>query len=169
MAAKRAGKRGMTAGRLISCFLGFVCALVLIVIFYCAMVYQLGDGRQMEEGIPVGAYPALSDAQLTHETEREVFYGGENCRVVARTYALSTGGSAQLITAESAVYMGLLAEEKWEPQLVTGFTLAGLDAVCMTRGGESLLAARDGDRVYLLIAEADEAALYALGAGTYLE
>ena len=169
MTAKRTGKKGMTAGRLFSCLLGFACALVLIAIFYGAMVYQLGGEQAIHSDLSAGVYPALGGARLMDERQQEVLAGGENCLVVTRTYELSGGGRAQLTAAEPAAYMGLLAEEKWEAQMVTGFTLAGLDAVYMTRGGEGLLAARDGDRVYLLIAEADEAALYALGAGTYLE
>ena len=62
-----------------------------------------------------------------------------------------------------------LSEEKWTAQLVTGFTLAGLDAVYSVRGEEGLLSARAGDRIYMLRAPVDEQALYVLGAGAYLE
>ena len=62
-----------------------------------------------------------------------------------------------------------MSQEGWQPQLITGFMLAGLDAVYATRGDECLLAARDGECVYLLRMAADEQRAYALGVSAMLE
>ncbi len=65
--------------------------------------------------------------------------------------------------------MESLSEERFEPRLITGFMLAGMDAVYETRGDEALLASRDGDFVYLLRARATEQEIYALGVGARLQ
>ena len=54
-------------------------------------------------------------------------------------------------------------------QLVTGYVLAGMDALYAVENGVGILAARDGDFIYLIEAEAGESALYALGAAAGLE
>ena len=73
------------------------------------------------------------------------------------------------VSAFPAAYLAMLAEESFSPQLVTGFSLAGLDAVLERKGEVSMLAAREGNRVYLLAAQADEQTLYSLGAAAMLE
>ena len=62
-------------------------------------------------------------------------------------------------------FISLLTET--EARLQTA--VAGLDAVCEARGQELALAARDGDCVYFIAAQASEQAMYALGASASLE
>ena len=113
--------------------------------------------------------PLLSlDAQLIDERAQDVIYGGETCRVVSRTYDVG-GVKATAVSAYPAVSFEKLAAEGFVPQLVTGFSLAGLDAVCERRGEDGLLAAKDGQLAYFLQAQADDQTLYALGAGAFLE
>ena len=187
MTGRREKRSALDVGRLFSALLGLLCAVVLSVVFYGAMVYQLGEdaGRKGAEDVqgtpaPLSAalnaaqqYPgetlALSGMQAGEETVRDIAVDGQTCRVVSRVYVLSGGGQAELISAYPAAYLGRLSKEGWQAQLISGFSLAGLDAAYMTRGDRGLLAARDGENVYLLISAADEAALYALGASAYLE
>ena len=53
--------------------------------------------------------------------------------------------------------------EGWEAQLVTGFAIGETDAVYARSGENAMLCARDGETVYMIIAQADEQTLYALG------
>lgn len=175
---KRNKKRGLKW--LFSVLLGFCCALVLGALFYGAMVYQLsGEENVRAHGPSASPAPlepgasaqALFPGQLlslkgTLESEQvqDLEYGKEICRVVRRTYALPSGMKAQAISAVPATFFEYLAVQGYVPQLVTGYTLAGLDAV-YERGEElSALAARSGECVYILEADIDGQGLYALGA-----
>ena len=166
--------------------LGLICALVLGALFYGTMVYQLaGEGTAraaqpqntpapLQEGQSAhtlfpGALLALSGGELIQERAQDVQVGGESCRVMTRVYVLSDGTQIEAVSAVPAAYMERLAAEGWRPQLITGFTLAGLDAVYERLDDTALLAARDGGCVYMLRGEIDEQALYALGAGAVLE
>ncbi|MBQ2948678.1 MAG: DUF4179 domain-containing protein [Clostridia bacterium] len=148
--------------------LGLVCALVICAVFYAAMVYQIPgeDGAQAQQE---GGLLALADAEMTQEQTQTVSFGGKTCTAVVRRYVFSDGRQAEAITAQPAAYMERIAQEGWTPQLITGFVLAGMDAVYALRGEECLLAARQGDRVYMLRAQAGEQQAYALGAGAYLD
>ncbi len=163
---KKKKKHGLM--RALSALLGFACALVLGALFYGTMVYQLAGEDSVQESSVPGAVLTLP-AQLKSEETREIICGGQLCQVITRTYALDDGEKAMAVTASPAAYFEHLSAEGFVPQLVTGFTLAGLDAICMKRGDRSLLAARSGEYVYLLEAAADEQTLYALGAGAVLE
>lgn len=183
MSAKRAKKRkGGRVAALAMGGIGLLCAIVLFLIFYGTMVYQLADetrgGRQgarlaatpapLEQGTAAsalfpGALLSLGEGVLQEETAQDVRAGGEICRVVTRRYALNGGGSALAVSAVPAAYLETLSDERFTPQLITGFMLAGMDAVYETRGDEALLAARDGDFVYLIRANAGEQAIYAMG------
>lgn len=189
MGTKRTGrKKGGRLTALAMGLLGFVCAMVLFVIFYGTMVYQLSGeesgGAQsarltsspgpLVQGAPAGAqFPgallALGESALLEERIEEVRAGGELCRVVTRRYGLAGGGEALAVSAVPAAYLESLSEERFEPQLITGFVLAGMDAVYEMRGDEALLVGRDGEFVYLLRASAGEQEIYALGAGARLE
>jgi len=153
--------------------LGLCCALVLGVLFYGAMAYQLADGAaQKEQALPpqeAGALLALSDAELLEERTEIRTAGGQECLVTTRVYALEGGRRAEAISASPAAYIEILSEESYAAQLITGFTLAGFDAVYALSGGRCALYARDGECAYLLFAPADEQAAYALGAAAYLE
>ena len=107
--------------------------------------------------------------ELAAEQTAQQDVGGETCTVTTRTYHAADGLEIETVSASPAAYAERLSEEKWTAQLVTGFTLAGLDAVYSVRGEEGLLSARAGDRIYMLRAPVDEQALYVLGAGAYLE
>ena len=159
--------------RLLVALSGLLSALLLAGLFYGTMVYQLGGedsgaSAKTQEDAPSGVL-ALGEGELLGEETREVSVGGTTCTVITRTYALEGDVGALAITATSAAYLERLALENWQPQLITGFVLAGLDAVYEQNGESSLLAARSGDRVYLLETEASEQTLYALGAGAWLE
>lgn len=181
------GKR-ITLGGVISGLIGLCCALVLGAVFYGAMVYQLtGDEEKAPAQTAVSATPAplapglsaaalypgallaLSGAQLTGEKARDIPCGGETCRVIERTYALPSGMQAAAVSAYPAAYLEWMAKSGYAPQLVTGFSLAGMDAVYALQGKNALLCAREGDFVYMLAAPADEQTLYALGTAAYLE
>lgn len=166
---KRRKRRGLKWA--FSMLLGFICALVLGALFYGTMAYQLagGDGGQAQS-LPAGEMAILAlPAELTHEQTYEAEYGGALCRIVERTYRLENGGQASALSASPAAYLERLSREGWTPKLVTGFTLAGLDAVLEEKDGELLLAAIGGDAAYIIKAGSDEQTLYALGAQAALE
>ena len=167
----RLKKRGKWISGAIVGLMGLACALVLGFVFYGAMAYQLLDDAA--EGMPMqaerGAGLSLSGAQLLSEQTVDSEYGGVRCTALVRTYALDGGAKAEAIAAQPAAYIERMAQEGYMPQLITGFVLAGMDAVYAVREGESLLCARSGDTVYMLRAPADEQAVYALGAGAVIE
>ena len=166
MSAKKRKKWIFSA---VSLLVGAACALVLGAVFYGAMAYQLAGGEAAQTGAAQaeGAL-ALGDAQPVSEQTLEERHGGQDCTVLVRRYALEDGTQAEAITAQPAAYIERLSEEKWTAQLITGFVLAGLDAVYATRGDECLLAAREGEAVYLLRVAGDEQRAYALGASAVL-
>ena len=77
------------------------------------------------------------------ESRERVQMGGKLCDVLTRTYLLADGTRAQAITASPAAYIERMKQEGWQAQLVTGFAI--------------------GETVYMIIAQADEQTLYALG------
>ena len=174
-------KRGIVWA--LSVLLGFVCALVLGALFYGTMVYQLSvqdapaqapqataaplDLTQTASALFPG--PLLSlPGEAREETVRDEMRGGELCRVVTRSYLIE-GTTVTAVSAYPAAYLSMLAEEGFSPELVTGFSLAGLDAVCERKGEVRLLASREGERVYFLHAAMDDGALYALGTAATLQ
>ena len=163
---KKKKRRGLLW--MVSALLGFACALVLGALFYGAMVYQLSGEEGSGAAVRPGTLLAI-EASLVKEETQEIEVAAQACRAVVRTYALENGETAQAVSASPAAYFELLALEGFSPRLVTGFTLAGLDAVYYTAGERMLLAARSGEMVYLLQAQADEQTLYALGASAILE
>ena len=185
--AMNRGKR-LRIGGIISWLLGLLCALVLGAVFYGAMVYQLTgeETRAAQQTAPqhtpaplaqgLGGdmlYPgpllAISGAQLAGETAEDVRFGGRMCRVIRRTYALPSGERSTAVSAYPAAYLERMAQESYVPQLITGFSLAGMDAVYALRGQDALLCARSGEYVYMIETAADEQSAYALGAAAYLE
>ena len=152
---------------IVSMLLGFVCAVVLGAVFYGTMVYQLA-GESSAQRQNLSGVLALDAVPEKEETLEEIF-GGEVCSVVKRTYVLDGGLHVQAVTASPAIYFERIAQEGFVPQLVTGFSLAGMDAILQRNGETGLLAAGNGERAYLLIADADDQTLYALGAGALLE
>ena len=158
--------------RLLVALTGLLSAVLLAAVFYGTMVYQLGEETDetaaAAQPLPGGVL-ALGEGELTGEETKELAVGGESCRATVRTYRLAGEESALAITASPAAYLERLALEDWQPQLITGFVLAGLDAVYEKSGERSMLVARAGETVYVLEAEIEEQALYALGAGAWLE
>lgn len=167
-----ANKRTNWLGSAVGALIGLLCALVLGAVFYGAMAYQLIGGRQETAAVAAAgpdALLALADAQLLaqHTTQEEM--GGEACTVTTRVYRTDAGLEIEAVSASPTAYIERLAQENWTAQLVTGFTLAGMDAIYSVRGDEALLSCRDAQRIYMLRARADEQTLYALGAGAVLE
>ena len=154
----------------VSLLIGTACALVLGAVFYGAMAYQLAGGEAAQTGAAQaeGAL-ALGDAQRVFEQTLQERHGGQDCTVLVRLYEMEDGTQAEAITAQPAAYIERLSEEKWTAQLITGFVLAGMDAVYAVRGEEAMLCAREGDTVYALLSQADEQTLYALGASATVE
>ena len=170
---------------------GLLCALVLGALFYGTMVYQLAGEKGTAARTPAraeaspaplaqelpaqalfpGALLALepATAQETGATAQDVFVGGRTCRVVTRSYALPDGGTARAVSATPAAYLERLTADGVQMQLITGYVLAGMDALYAVEDGVGILAARDGDFIYLSAAEAGESALDALGAAAGLE
>ena len=165
--------KGFSLSGAIGWLLGLLCALVLGGVFYGAMAYQLlGDeppGMQQVQSAEAGALLMLPDAQLLSEHTDEQEIGGEICTVTTRSYQTQDGLKAEAVSAGPAAYIERLSQEHWTAQLVTGYTLAGMEAVCSQRDEEYMLSARAGDRIYMLRADADEQTLYTLGAGAALE
>lgn len=177
-------KKSRVAGAL-TALLGFVCALILGALFYGTMVYQLsgeesattaqaataqpGAGAQAGGAVFPGRLLALGEGVLTDEQAAEETVDGVRCTVVTRVYTLGDGTRVSAVSASPAAYMARLAGLGFTPQLVTGFAMAELDAVCEARGQELLLAAREGDCVYFIAAEASEQTMLALGASAVLE
>lgn len=154
----------------IGTLIGVACVLFLGAAFYGVMAYQLADGPQKSaETASQSALLALADVELIAEQTVMQEMGGETCTVTTRTYRTADGLEIEMVSASPAAYAERLSEEKWTAQLVTGFTLAGLEAVYSVRGEEGLLTARAGERIYMLRASVDEQALYVLGADAYLE
>lgn len=159
--------------RLFTAVIALLCAIVLGGLFYATMVYQLAGedaapSRAEEEAAALRVISLGEGALVRQETGTREF-GGERCSVITREYALGDGTSALAVSATPAAYMERLALEGWTPQLITGFMLAGLDAVYEQNGDRAMLVAREGDAVYLIEASASEEALYALGVGAALE
>ncbi len=152
---------------------GLACALVMGAIFYGAMAYQLSDDSGKEFSAVASAYTdallTLPGAQMISEQTFQQEMGGEVCTVAMRIYRADDGIEIEAVSAEPAAYIERLAKEGWTPQPVTGFSLAGQDAIYSVRGEEGMLSCRSGDRVYMLRAAADEQALYTLGANAQLE
>ncbi len=158
-----AGNRRKWIAGAISTLIGVACALVLGVLFYVAMAYQLAGGDRAE-GAQAQGLLAIADATLASEQTVSARYGGQDCTAVVRTYSLADGTQAEAVTAQPAAYIERMSEEGYVPQLITGFSLAGMDAVYAVRGQEGMLCARQGETIYMLRAQADEQAIYALGA-----
>lgn len=175
-------------GNIISWLLGLACALVLGAAFYGAMAYQLTgeEGKAAAhagtEATPAplapgmssaalypGALLTLDEAQLISEHAEDLAFGGRICRVIARRYKEASGMEVLAISAYPAAYLERMAREDYVPQLVTGFSLAGIDAVYALKGENALLAAREGEYVYMIEAKADEQTMYVLGTSAYLQ
>ena len=163
-------KRRKNPAGLLTGALGLCCALVVGAIFYAAMAYQLAgepEGAARQEA--ARGLLALDGGTLVSETQALSREGGVQCTAVARVYVLEDGTQAEAITAQPAAYIERLSEEKWTAQLMTGFALAGMDAVYAVRGEDGMLCAREGETVYALLAQADEQTLYGLGTSAGLE
>lgn len=160
--ARRKKKR--SAAGVLAALLGFICALVLGALFYGTMVYQsAGDAAQGTVQVQGGTL-YLGSGTLVGETQTQQQTGGALCSVLTRTYALADGTQAHAITASPAAYLERLAAQGVEMQLITGFVIDGMDAVFALSGGTGLLAAREGDFVYMIEGPADQQAMYELGA-----
>ena len=153
--------------------LGLLCALVLGGVFYGAMAYQLlGQEWENLETACVAdkdALLALPDMELISEQTVQQEVGGETCTVTTRIYQTQDGVQVEAVSASPAAYIERLSQEKWTPQLITGYVLAGMEAVYSLRGEEKLLCARTDDRIFMLCTRADEQMLYTLGAQAALE
>lgn len=145
--------------------LGAACALILCAVFYGTMVYQLADrtdGAQAKQAEPAKTL-ALGSGVMEGESRERVQMGGKLCDVLTRTYLLADGTRAQAVTASPAAYIERMKQEGWQAQLVTGFAIGETDAVYARSGENAMLCAKDGETVYMIIAQADEQTLYALG------
>ena len=158
------GIGGAVCGALMA-LLGAACALILCAVFYGTMVYQLADrtdGAQAKQAEPAKTL-ALGSGEMEGESRERVQMGGKLCDVLTRTYLLADGTRAQAITASPAAYIERMKQEGWQAQLVTGFAIGETDAVYARSGENAMLCAKDGETVYMIIAQADEQTLYALG------
>ena len=153
-------KRSRWIGAL-AALLGVVCALILCALFYGTMVYQLA-GESGEDAAPAGG-------TLEDESRQNIWMGGKTCDVLTRTYRLEGGAQVQAVTASPAAYIERMKEEGWQAQLITGFAIGPLDAIYAVSGESAMLCAQSGQTVYMILAQADENALYALGADAVFE
>ena len=153
-------KRSRWIGAL-AALLGVVCALILCALFYGTMVYQLA-GESGGDAAPAGG-------TLEDESRQNIRMGGKTCDVLTRTYRLEGGAQVQAVTASPAAYIERMKEEGWQAQLITGFAIGPLDAIYAVSGESAMLCAQSGQTVYMILAQADENALYALGADAVFE
>ncbi|MBP3657465.1 MAG: hypothetical protein J6K32_12335 [Clostridia bacterium] len=171
---------------LLSSLLGLVCAAALGGLFYGTMVYQLtpGAGGEMpaagmlappplDSAVDAASvFPGLqlqfAGGTVTGRQAEDVRVDGVLCRAVTTQWLTADGQSVRTVCAAPQAYIAVLAQQGYMPQLITGYQLAGMDAVYETRGAEGLLAAQSGGAVYLLIGPADEQRMYALGAACTL-
>lgn len=160
-------KRSRWIGAL-AALLGVVCALILCALFYGTMVYQLA-GESGGDAAPAGGTLALSAGTLEDESRQNIRMGGKTCDVLTRTYRLEGGAQVQAVTASPAAYIERMKEEGWQAQLITGFAIGPLDAIYAVSGESAMLCAQSGQTVYMILAQADENALYALGADAVFE
>ena len=161
MAKKR---KGLTAAGVLAGLLGFGCALILGALFYGTMVYQLAGEDASPAAGQTGGALALSAGTLAAEERTAQKVGGAVCDVLTRTYALEDGTQARVITASPAAYLERLSAKGVTMQPITGFVIDNLDAVYAQAGDAGLLAARDGDTVYVIEGAMDQQKLYELGA-----
>mgnify|MGYP003098497412 CR=1 FL=1 len=152
----------------LAALLGVVCALILCALFYGTMVYQLA-GESGEDAAPAGGTLALSAGTLEDESRQNIRMGGNTCDVLTRTYRLEGGAQVQAVTASPAAYIERMKEEGWQAQLITGFAIGPLDAIYAVSGENAMLCAQSGQTVYMILAQTDENALYALGADAVFE
>lgn len=158
-------RKNWSVSAVISALLGLTCALVLAVLFYGTMVYQLaGDGESAQSIAPSGGVLALTGATLMGEETAQQEVGGALYSVITRTYRLASGEEARAVTASPAAYLEVLTRPGVTMQLITGFVIDDLDAVYAISGDVGILAARAGDTVYLIESAIDQQTLYALGA-----
>lgn len=160
-------KRSRWIGAL-AALLGVVCALILCALFYGTMVYQLA-GESREDAAPAGGTLALSAGTLEDESRQNIRMGGKTCDVLTRTYRLEGGAQVQAVTASPAAYIERMKEEGWQAQLITGFAI-GRWTRFTPSAGKTRCSARRAARPYtMILAQADENALYALGADAVFE
>ena len=158
-------KRKLTAGGVLAAFLGLVCAALLAALFYGVMVYQLaGEQKAAIQQEAAGGVLSLNSGTFVDEAVTEENVGGAVCTVLTRTYALASGTQVRVITASPAAYIERLSSPGVQMELITGFVVDGLDAVYARSGDMGLLAAREGDTVYVIEAQLDQQAMYELGA-----
>ena len=164
-------KKRNLLGSAIAALLGTACALVLGFVFYGAMAYQLldEDGAAQSAAQAHGGRLTLSGARLVSEQTVVSEYGAQTCTALVRSYVLANGKKAEAITAKPAAYIERLSEDGYAPQPVTGYVLAGMDAVYARREDEAALCARAGETIFMLCVKADEKEIYSLGAGAYME
>ena len=84
--------------------------------------------------------------------------------MITRTYLREDGLQVNAISACPDAYVQRFAQEGFVPQLVTGFSIAQLDAVYALGKAQSALYARQGTCIYVIEAQTDEQTLYELGA-----
>ena len=116
---KQERRRGMGAGKkkksrwagIWTALLGALCALVLSVVFYGTMVYQLADDMQTsvqrtQSVTAADGYPArtlsIEGMTLLEEKKETVRMGGAECHIVTRVYAAENGLQATAVSAAPA-------------------------------------------------------------------
>lgn len=166
MANKR---KKWTVSGVIASLIGLLCALVLCILFYGTMVYQLAGSEPASAPAIQGGLLALGQGTLRDTQTAQAEIGGEICTVTERIYQLEDGITARAVTASPAAYLERLSGEGVVLQLITGFVIDDLDAVYALEGQNALLAAREGEIVYLIEAQCDQQRLYELGAGAKRE
>lgn len=88
--------------------------------------------------------------------------------MLTRTYRLEGGAQVQAVTASPAAYIERMKEEGWQAQLSPAL-LSAAGRVYAVSGENAMLCAQSGQTVYMILAQADENALYALGADAVFE
>ena len=154
-------KRSRWIGAL-AALLGVVCALILCALFYGTMVYQLAGERRTARR---RSRPSRRRRWRWGAAERwkakaaeRVRMGGKAVRRAdADVPAGRTARGRRPMTASPAAYIERMKEEGWQAQLVTGFAIGAAGRDLRASAGENaMLCAKDGETVYMIIAQADE-------------
>ncbi|MFR2149756.1 MAG: hypothetical protein ACLS7Z_03885 [Christensenellales bacterium] len=156
------GKRNAADGSAHWRLLGVVCALIL-----CALFWH--DGHQLAEEARSAAPTGEPGAERRNAEAKAAKTAGWAAKPATCGHDVSVEGGAGATDFSPAAYIERMKEEGWQAQLITGFAIGPLDAIYAVSGENAMLCAQSGQNVYMILAQADENALYALGADAVFE
>lgn len=91
---------------------------------------------------------------------------GERYERFIRSYLLPDGRRIRVMRVSSAAYMEMLALSDWVPEIISGYVIGDLPAVYYTSSSGTMLAAREGNLLYIIELYGDDTdgqTIYTLG------